>query len=221
MSANKLKPAERLRYFVKASSSQLRGWLSSGSLARLGSRRSVKPGPSIVVAGASWVEPRSALVRALAAAMPGASVKAAGVRGATIRRWLPAMEAENLRGRVVLVVEMGGNGAPTREQVLAADASLRQQGAHDVIWALPPVWPVEGRTKEKRSAARQAIRAARVRAIEGAQLVATDVSADGVHLHRDAYERFGASLAAGLQSGPFVGLLIPFAMALVAWLVLS
>lgn len=151
---------------------------------------------AITIVGASWVEPGSPLVRAFTETLTEVEdVKTAGVRGAVIRGWLEAAEAETLTGRVVVVVEMGGNGAPTSAQVLAANATLVEKGASTVLWATPPVWPIEGETKDRRAATAAAITEAGVTQIAGAVLTPADVGGTDIHPRRSAYERFGVALA--------------------------
>jgi hypothetical protein len=153
----------------------------------------------VIVAGASWAEQGSALVGAIAEAMPAYEVTAAGVRGATIGRWYrDVMQRDDLRGALVLVVEMGGNGIPATQLVRDAQRGLESKGAR-VAWALPPVWPVAGTIGTRRAAAKRSILAARVPTVATVAIGAADVGRDGVHLTRGGYRSIGLAIGRNAQ----------------------
>lgn len=153
----------------------------------------------VVVLGASWAEPGSPLVRALAQTMAAYDVTAAGVRGASIARWTGELASrDDLRGSTAIVVEMGGNGAATRQQVLEANSAIIAKGARGV-WALPPRWPVAGVTQQRRDATRRAILSAGVPIVQTGPLTAAEVSGDGVHPTRAGYTRLGVLIGRGVE----------------------
>ena len=155
----------------------------------------------IVLAGASWAEEGGALARS-ARADSSVPVIAAGVRGATVRRWpLELVARHDIEGATVVVFEGGGNdpGTPLEQRTAAiadADHLLRDAGAAWVLWTRPPAWPTPSAIARARDATDAAIAAAGVRttALRRVRFGAGDVAADGAHPTARGYERIWRSV---------------------------
>ena len=162
----------------------------------------------LLIAGASYAEPGSPLVAAIAAALPGFTVTAAGLRGRSLGRWLPEFSARaDLRGADVLIVELGGNGVASVADIHDAEATIRALGARSVRWTLPPTWPVSGTIARRRAEARANIEAANVTTVRGGAIEASDVAGDGAHLTRSGYASWGHTLGeAWRRAGGTLGL---------------
>lgn len=148
----------------------------------------------MVVVGASWAASGSGVVRALGARVPAVGV---GVTGQRLAGWLPDALRAVAGRRLVLVLEMGGNGAPTAEQVTAAHRALTAAAAPGavVLWALPPRWPTgsdeQRRVARLRTETTAALIAARVPLVRGVRhsAKAADLR-DYAHLNNAGAVRF-------------------------------
>lgn len=156
---------------------------------------------TVSLVGASFVESGSPLVAQLRAQL--GDVFTYGVRGAKIGPAVDAWMSAHPSGSMTdaLVFEMGGNGPPTSEQVREAHRRLATR-ARSVRWVLPPEWPVQGRTKANRDAARVAILGAGVPVVRHAFAPrSSELARDGQHLTPDGYRRFASAVVEALPKG--------------------
>jgi len=148
--------------------------------------------PPILVVGASFAEPGSPFVAELDRQLGAVG---AGVRGASLDRWLTATLARSdLRGRTVVVLELGGNGVAGTAVIEAADAALKARGALP-FWVMPPRWPSGTRVEAARSQAARNLDAARVDVLRaGWAPVRADLAPDEVHLTPVGYRAFARAV---------------------------
>lgn len=162
----------------------------------------------LVLLGSSSFESASApLVRALAREL---EVRAAGVRGRSLRGWL-SEPLPVVRGLDVLVY-LPGNGVASVAHVLALHSRILNAGARSVRWALPPRWPdVAAAARAEREANARAVSIAGVPLFSPARplLTSEDLSGDLVHLDASGGERVAAAWLRGVSTREKIGGLLP------------
>ncbi len=154
----------------------------------------------IYVFGASYAT-SAAMKNALSVAANDA-VTLFGKVGASLNAWAAEeiAAAGSLRGKVAVVLELGGNGVPSAEDVRRVDAQLRANGANRVVWFYFTDWPVAGAVKTARAACGEIVKANAELSVALPTPSASEVASDGVHLTSTGYAALGRSIASGLSN---------------------
>ena len=98
----------------------------------------------------------------------------------------------------VVVIETGGTGIPTPQQVQEADRKLWATGARDVRWVVFTDWP-DTPVRDKRRATRDIVGANARKVIQLPEPSISKLTSDGVHFIGAGYTEMGTAIANALR----------------------
>lgn len=125
------------------------------------------------------------------------------IPGATITEWAARIpDPGTRRGATLVVIETGGNGAPTAAQVRDVDRRLRATGAARVAWVVFADWPEASRVAPLRRSTRDIVRANASDVITVPTPPVERLASDRVHFTAAGYRELGLAIAAALQRRP-------------------
>lgn len=147
----------------------------------------------IEVFGASYAT--SQAMKAALASAANTAVTLHGIGGVPITQWAAQLPAPgSMAGKVIVVLELGGNGIPSAEAVRDADRALWASGASLVLWCVFTGWP-DAALRAKREETGRIVRAnARVSAVLPTPRLDV-LTSDHVHLTPDGYRTLGTLIA--------------------------
>jgi lysophospholipase L1-like esterase len=101
----------------------------------------------------------------------------------------------------VVVIEAGGNGIPTVEQIRAADQKLRATGARRVAWVTFADWPPSD-VAENRRLTRDRIHVSAADVLTLPKPPVAKLTSDEVHFTTDGYRDLGTLIVQALRRAP-------------------